>query len=45
MSQNLNYELKKEVDCTCDPSKHGVKRSLGALGCESYEERHADCTN
>jgi hypothetical protein len=45
MSKNLNSELKKEENYTCDPSKRGVERSPGALICEPYGERHADCTN
>jgi hypothetical protein len=45
MTKNLNFELKKEDDCTCDPSKHGVEGSLGALGRESYGERTIDCIN
>jgi hypothetical protein len=27
MSKNLNSKLKKEENCTCDPSKRGVKGS------------------
>jgi hypothetical protein len=42
MSKNLNSELKKEEDCTCDPSKRGVK---GSLGCRLYGERPTDYTN
>jgi hypothetical protein len=45
MSKNLNSELKKEESYTCDPSKRGVKGSLGALGHGLYGERHADYTN
>jgi hypothetical protein len=45
MSKNLNSELRKEESYTCDPSKRGVKGSPGALGRESYRERHVDCTN
>jgi hypothetical protein len=45
MSKNLNSELKKEESYTCDPSKHGVEGSPGALGRKLYGERHADCTN
>jgi hypothetical protein len=45
MSKNLNSKLKKEENCTCDPSKRGVKGSPGALGHGTYGERPADCTN
>jgi hypothetical protein len=45
MSKNLNYELKKEENCTCDPLKNGVKGLLGALGRGSYGERLVDGTN
>jgi hypothetical protein len=45
MRKNLNSELKKEENYTCDPSKHRVKGSSGALGHGSYGERHVDCTN
>jgi hypothetical protein len=45
MSKNLNSELKKEESYTCDPSRHGVEGSLGALGCRLYGERFTDCTN
>jgi hypothetical protein len=45
MSKNLNSELKMEENYTCDPSKHGVERSPGALGHGPYGERSADCTN
>jgi hypothetical protein len=45
MSKNLNSKLKKEDDCTCDPSKRGVKGSPGALGRGPYEERHVNCMN
>jgi hypothetical protein len=45
MSKNLNSESKKEESCTCDPSKHGVEGSLGALGRGPYGERPTDCTN
>jgi hypothetical protein len=45
MNKNLNSELKKEENYTCDPSKHGVEGSSGALGCETYGERLANCTN
>jgi hypothetical protein len=45
MSKNLNSELKKEESYTCDPSKHGVEGSLGALGRRPYGERPANCTN
>jgi hypothetical protein len=45
MSKNLNFELKKEEYYTCDPSKRGVKGSLGALECRPYGERPADCAH
>jgi hypothetical protein len=45
MGKNLNSKLKKEENYTCDPSEHGVEGSLSVLGCESYEERLANCTN
>jgi hypothetical protein len=45
MSKNLNSELKREESYNCDPSKHEVEGSLGALGRGPYGERHADCTN
>jgi hypothetical protein len=45
MSKNLNSELKKKENYTCDPSKRGVKGSSGALGHELYGERLADCRN
>jgi hypothetical protein len=45
MSKNLNSELKNEESYICDPSKRGVKGSLGALGRGPFGERHADCTN
>jgi hypothetical protein len=45
MSKNLNSELKNEEDYTYDLSKHGVKRSSGALGCRSYGEWPADHMN
>jgi hypothetical protein len=45
MSKNLNSELKKEESYTCDPSKHGVEGSLGALGLGPHGESHVDCTN
>jgi hypothetical protein len=45
MSKNLNSELKKEEYYTCDPLKHGVEGSPGALECGPYGERPADCTN
>jgi hypothetical protein len=45
MSMNLNSELKKEENYTCDPSKHGVKGSLGALERGPYAERPTNCTN
>jgi hypothetical protein len=43
ISKNLNSNLKKEKSYTCDPLKHGVEVSLGALGCRPYEERPTDC--
>jgi hypothetical protein len=45
MSKNLNSELKKEENYTCDLSKCGVEGSLGALGRGLYWERPVDCTN
>jgi hypothetical protein len=45
MSNNLNSKLKKEEDCTCDPSKRGVKGSPGALGRGLYGERPTDWMN
>jgi hypothetical protein len=45
LSKNWNSELKKKENYTCDPSKRGVEGSPGALGCGSYGERLADCTN
>jgi hypothetical protein len=45
MSKNLNSELKKEENYTCDPSKRGVKGSSGALGCGPYGERPTYYTN
>jgi hypothetical protein len=45
MSKNLNSKLKKEDDCTCDPSKCGAEGSPGALGRGPYGERLVDCTN
>jgi hypothetical protein len=45
MSKNLNSELKKKESYTCDPSKHRVEGSPGAVGRGSYRERPADCTN
>jgi hypothetical protein len=45
MSKNLNYELKKEENYTCDPSRHGVEGSPSALGCEPYGERLVDYAN
>jgi hypothetical protein len=42
MCKNLNSELKKEDNCTCDPSKHGVKGWPGAVGCRPYGERTAE---
>jgi hypothetical protein len=43
MSKNLNSELKREENYTCDPSKRGVEGSSGVLGCEMYGERHVVC--
>jgi hypothetical protein len=45
MSKNLNSELKKEESYTCDPLKHGVEGSPGALGYRPYGERSTDCTD
>jgi hypothetical protein len=45
MSKNLNSELKKEESYTCDPLKHEVKGSPGALGREPYGERPANYIN
>jgi hypothetical protein len=45
MSKNLNSELKKEENYTCDPSKRMVEGSSGALGRGPYGERSADYTN
>jgi hypothetical protein len=45
MSKNLNSELKKEENYTCDPSKCGIVASPGALGRGLYGEGPADCTN
>jgi hypothetical protein len=45
MSKNLNPELKKEDDYTCDPSMCGVEGSPGALGRGPVGERPADSTN
>jgi hypothetical protein len=45
MSKNLNSNLKKEENYTCDTSKHGVEGSPGALGRRPYVERHTDCMN
>jgi hypothetical protein len=36
MSKNLNSKLKREENCTCDPSKHEVEGSPGALGRRLY---------
>jgi hypothetical protein len=41
MSKNLNFELKKEEDCTCDLSRCGEKGSPDALERGPYGERHA----
>jgi hypothetical protein len=38
MSKNLNSELKKEENYTCDPSNRRIEGSLGALGREPYGE-------
>jgi hypothetical protein len=43
MSKNLNSELNKEENFTCDPSRYGVEQSPGAVGREPYGERPADC--
>jgi hypothetical protein len=43
MSMNLNSKLKIEENYTCDPSKHGVERSPGALGHVPYGERPTNC--
>jgi hypothetical protein len=45
MSKNLNSELKKEENYTCDPLKRGVEGSSDALGCGLYGGRPADYTN
>jgi hypothetical protein len=45
MSKILNFELKKEENYTCDPSKHGVEGSPNALGHRPYGERPTDCIN
>jgi hypothetical protein len=45
MSKNLYSELKKEVNYTCDPSKHGVEGLPGSLGCGPYGVRLADYLN
>jgi hypothetical protein len=45
MSNNLNFEVKKEDDCTCDPLKCRVEGSPGALGRGPYGERHVNYTN
>jgi hypothetical protein len=45
MNKNLNSELKKEENYTCDPSKREVEGSSGALGCGPYGERPADYIN
>jgi hypothetical protein len=45
MSKNLNSELKKEENYTCDPSKCGVMGSPDALGHGPYGERPAENTN
>jgi hypothetical protein len=45
MSKNLNSKLKKEENCTCHSSKHGVKGSLGALERGPYGERPVDYMN
>jgi hypothetical protein len=45
MSKNLNSKLKKEESYICDPSKHGVEGSPGALVHEPYGERHVDYRN
>jgi hypothetical protein len=45
MSKNLNYELKKEENYTCDLLKRGVEGSPSALGRGPYGVRPTDCTN
>jgi hypothetical protein len=45
MSKNLNSELKNEESYICDPSKHGVEGSPGALGHRPYGKRPTECTN
>jgi hypothetical protein len=45
MSTNLNSELKKEENCTCDTSKRGVEGSPGALGHGLYGDMPTDYTN
>jgi hypothetical protein len=45
MGKNLNSELKKEENCTCDPSKCGVEGSPGVVGCGPYGKRHVDYMN
>jgi hypothetical protein len=45
MSKNLNSNLKKEENYTCDSSKRGIKGSSGALEHGLYGERPTDCTN
>jgi hypothetical protein len=45
MSKDLDSELKKEDNYTCDPSKRGVEGLPGALERKPYQERPADCTN
>jgi hypothetical protein len=45
MSKNLNSELKKEEDYTCDLSKRLVEGSSCALGRGPCGERPADYTN
>jgi hypothetical protein len=45
VNKNLNSELKKEENYTCDPLKRGVEGSPGVLGHILYGERSADYTN
>jgi hypothetical protein len=44
MSKNLNSELKKEENFTCDPSRHWVEGSLSAVEHEPYGERPTNGT-
>jgi hypothetical protein len=45
MSKNLNSELKKEENYTCDPLKRGVEGPPDALGRGPYGDRPVDCMN